>query len=96
MKTKEIKVKYETLALKVQALSDEGITPLDLFGWTYLLDIHARYKTFTGIDLDIHHRMQGDLAKALWKKAEMRDEYDKTTFRHDLLKEMGVPRPINT
>jgi len=81
-------MKIEIIRAKVAQLDREGITPLDLFSWTYLLDFRARYKDFQGIDLDIHHDMQEAINNALWKKARMMDAHEKTRdnwlphFRH--------------
>ncbi len=83
-------MEIETVRKKVAELDSAGLTPLDLFSWVYLLDLHARYKTFEGIDLDIHHRMQQDITDALRRKAAMLDVHGKTTFHRDLLTGMGI------
>ncbi len=81
----------EIIRAKVAQLDREGITPLDLFSWTHLLDLRARYKAFAGIDLAIHHDMQESINNALWKKARMMDAHDKTSFHIDLLVAMDIP-----
>lgn len=89
-------MKIQTVRESVKELSEKGLTPLDLFSWVYLLDLHARYKSFEGIDLDIHYGMQMDIENALWRKAKMLDEEKKTTFHEDMLNGMGlVPRKVS-
>lgn len=83
-------MKIEDVRQAVTDLEKKGLNPIDLFSWVYLLDLHARYKSFEGIDLDIHYQMQMDIEKALWRKAKMLDEEKKTTFHTEMLESMGL------
>lgn len=88
-------MKIADIRSRCDALLLEGIEPLDLLSWVFLLDLHARYKEFTGLDLDVHYRMKDGVAGALWRKARMLDEEKGTSWHADLLREMGVVEPAS-
>lgn len=61
----------DSIAKAIDVLNELGITPLDLLSWLYLLDLEVRTRTFSGMDLHIHHELRKEVVKALMRKAEM-------------------------
>lgn len=87
-------MKIQDVRQAVADLEKRGLTALDLFSWVYLLDLRARYKAFEGVDLDIHYLMQQDINEALWKKARLLDEDERTTWHQDFLRKTGIPETV--
>jgi hypothetical protein len=83
---------------KAQALGTiivkEGVTPLDLMNWIFLLDLEIATRDIHGVDLEVRATMRDEIERALVRKALALDAEAGSDFHRSILRGLPLHVPL--